>query len=584
MKTMRSLAVMVIGSWISISSVIACSGAAGSPPAAVVADAGAGEASPDAGAPDAPTGVANPDAGDAGGDAADAGSPDASGDASPEASAPPGPPTLVALSVSGSEPGDGGAPITLVPAFSPDVHDYSVRCAAGTNALTVSMTASDGASSLLVQPAPSPSLPSQTLSLSVTENQAVVAAATDGAATVEYWVRCLPHDFPQLQWTAHPQAGSPPPGYYLIGTALPTTSGCYAIVLDEHGVPVWYTRSQPAGGWCVFDVDSVAPGAVSFDSVADTPAEFEVHQLSPLGTTTIAPTGLNVDLHELRRLDNGDYLVISSPLQSGVDMTGLQVTLPDGGVETLSGAQTIMTCNLVELRPDGTVVWTWKATDHFDPRADSSPILFPYGPGAGLVLDPFHCNSVDVDPTSGNLLVSAREMSSIFDIEKSTGRVLWKMGGAQASKDGAAYVAVVDPFALQHDARFQPDWSSSANGGSGHISLFDDEVPGKPSPARAVVYDVVVGAADGTPATATVDWQRAGAGPSTAMGSFRILPDGSRVIGWGLLSGAGFTEVDGAGNDLVDLTFLDGDATYRAVKVPLGAFDIAALRGSAGLP
>jgi hypothetical protein len=200
------------------------------------------------------------------------------------------------------------------------------------------------------------------------------------------------------------------------------------------------------------------------------------------------------------------------------------------------------------------------------------------------VLDPFHCNSVDVDPTSGNLLVSAREMSSIFDIEKATGRVLWKMGGAQASKDGAAYVPVADPFALQHDARFQPDWSSTAQGGRGHISLFDDEVPGKPSPARAVVYDVTVGAADGTPATATVDWQRAGAGPSTAMGSFRILPDGSRVIGWGLLSGAGLTEVDGAGDALLDVTFLDGDATYRAVKVPLGAFDLAALRASAGVP
>jgi hypothetical protein len=69
-----------------------------------------------------------------------------------------------------------------------------------------------------------------------------------------------------------------------------------------------------------------------------------------------------------------------------------------------------------------------------------------------------------------------------------------------------------------------------------------------------------------------------------AMGSFRILPDGSRVIGWGLVPGAGFTEVDVAGNDLADLTFLDGNTTYRAIKVPLGAFDLGALRSTAGLP
>jgi hypothetical protein len=68
------------------------------------------------------------------------------------------------------------------------------------------------------------------------------------------------------------------------------------------------------------------------------------------------------------------------------------------------------------------------------------------------------------------------------------------------------------------------------------------------------------------------------------MGSFRILPDGSRVIGWGLTPGAGFTEVDSSGNDLLDLTFADGNLTYRAVKVPTSAFDLGSLRSTAGLP
>jgi hypothetical protein len=256
-----------------------------------------------------------------------------------------------------------------------------------------------------------------------------------------------------------------------------------------------------------------------------------------------------------------------------------------------------MACNLVEFAPDGTVVWTWNATDHFDVLADSlAPQFLPYGPNASLVVDPIHCNSIDVDPANGNLLVSARQLNSIFYIERSTGKVLWKMGGAHASKDGATYVAVADPFVQQHDARFQPDWSPSCNGGTGHISLFDDqsyEVP----PARAIVYDVAVGAGDAgsttdsgcsdggaTAGTATVAWQFAGTGPSLAMGSFRILPDGSRIIGWGDIPGAGFTEVDIHGDDLADLTFPDGNTTYRALKVPLGAFDLAALRSSAGLP
>jgi hypothetical protein len=70
------------------------------------------------------------------------------------------------------------------------------------------------------------------------------------------------------------------------------------------------------------------------------------------------------------------------------------------------------------------------------------------------------------------------------------------------------------------------------------------------------------------------------------MGSFRILPDGSRVIGWGLGAspGVAFTEVDASGRALLEMTFLDDDATYRAIKVPQGAFDLEALRRTAGLP
>ncbi len=527
---------------------------------------------------------------------------DAAADAAAEADA--GPPALVGLRVS-SPTSDA---LTLEPAFSPAIHDYSVRCAAGSNALTVSMAASRGASSLLVQPFPSPARDIQTLDVNVTEDQAIVAAATNAAATTTYWVRCLPHDFPLLRWTPHEGAGPRTPGYYLLGTGAsvapsgaltPPTSGCFAMVLDRNGVPVWYSRSAWANGYCVFDVDSVVPGAVSFDSIGDAPSQFEVHALDPLATTRVEPreagAAVNVDLHELRVLPNGNYVVLSSPFQPGVDLTGMQVPLPDGSVETLSGPQTILGCNLLEVQPDGEVVWSWKATDHFDAVADSvAPALTSAGPFGITLVDPFHCNAVDVDETSGNLLVSAREMNSVFYIERSTGRVLWKMGGAQASKDGATYVAVADPFALQHDARFLPDWSSSCNGGSGHISLFDDEVAGEARPARAVVYDVAVGlggaAVDercgdaAAPGTATVAWQREGAAPSLAMGSFRILPDGSRVIGWGLAPGLGFTEVDADGVALADLTFDDGTATYRAIKVPLGALDLGVLRRTSGLP
>jgi hypothetical protein len=222
------------------------------------------------------------------------------------------------------------------------------------------------------------------------------------------------------------------------------------------------------------------------------------------------------------------------------------------------------------------------------------------------VVEAFHCNSIDVDPNNGNLLISSRDMDSIFYIDRSTpaGRVLWKMGGKAYSKDGATYVPVASPFYRQHDARFQPGWSSSCNGGSGQISIFDDEspgLPGQPQPpldagARALVVDLVVGAPDGgtsldcgtvgrsTPG-ATVAWEYDGPASSAIRGSFRISGDGSRVVGWG--SGAPnlvFTEVDVEKNDLADFYFTDGDVSYRVIKVPVTAFDLGVLRRTAGLP
>jgi hypothetical protein len=495
---------------------------------------------------------------------------------------------------------DGSAPITLVPTFSPNTHDYYVRCAAGANTLIVEMVASHGSKSVLMQPTTSPTLPAQTLSLSVSENEAIVAAATNGTSTTEYWVRCLPHNFPQLEETNHTEAGAPSPGYYLIGNYAPIPgTGCYAMVLDGNAVPVWYYLAQHG---YLNDVDTLVSGTISFARY--TPAvqqTFEFHQLSPINTTYVAPDATVLDEHELRVLSNGHYLILSNPVKSGVDLTGVSVALPDGGVEKFGPNSSIQDCNLVEFDPvTGAVFWQWVGTDHLDPIKDSTVSLISYnpvtGPDGGLVVDSFHCNAIDV-AENGSLLVSARHMDSIFYVDRSTGAILWKMGGSTYTKDNATYVTVLDPFRRQHDARLLPGWSSTCSGGSGRISLFDDETF-EAAPARAVVYDVNVGSVDGgtagcdggvvdggTPGTATVVWQHKGVANSIGLGSFRILADGSRTIGWG--AGApnpAFTEVDVNGNTLLDVSFADGNGSYRAIKVPTTALDLEAMRLAVGSP
>ncbi len=459
--------------------------------------------------------------------------------------------------------------LPLVPAFSPSTHDYYVRCTAGTNAIVVSMSAAPGATVALTQPVATSPAAEATIPLTVAAGAAIVASVTTGDATEEYWVRCLPPDFPEMEMALHPDAGTPTPGYYLVGTIGESTGApTYAMALDGNGVPVWYLDTTAVGS--AFDVDNLVPGTISFSplkvSSAGTTAKakFDLDDLLTGSTSYVESVGEPLDAHELRVLPDGDYLVLSSPLATGVDLTGLAGFGAD---------ETAIDCIVQEVSPGGAAVWQWDAMDHFDPATDST---YPTATRAGTVtaIDVFHCNSIDVDG-DGNLLVSARNMDSIFLVSKTTGAVLWKMGGATYTKDSAVYVTVEgDPdtsFYRQHDARFLAD---------GTLSMFDDQTD-KPGPARAVIYSY-----DLTSATASVVWQYDSGSTSEDLGSFRLLADGSRVIGWGYpvtasLTSPAFSEVTLAGQSLLDFTF-PGDWSYRAIKVPTTAFDIAVLRATAG--
>ena len=392
----RCLAVFAVVSLASASSAIACSGTTAS------GDGGV-DSSTDRMAKDRAT----PDARDAP-DAKDAGSDVPCVDGGPE-------PVLIELSVRTAGPSGASPPLVLVPAFSPYVHDYYVRCPASQNSLSVSMTPSCGAEGRFSQPEAHKASPAkQTISQGVRENQAIVASAQRGPTAVEYWVRCLPPDFPDLQLDSHPEAGAPTPGYYLVGNFESAgAGGGYAMVLNGDGVPVWYYHEGSGG---VSDVDQIVDGGISFFPVVGGP--LQVVALAPFQVTRVTPTGFPLDWHELRLLSNGHYLIITHPDLAGVNLTGLSLPA-DGGPEPLGPGSNINNCEIVEFAPSagGGVIWTWKASDHFDPaKACKEPEKWSPLSDGGLVIDTFHCNSIDVDPANGNLLVSGRQMDSAFYI------------------------------------------------------------------------------------------------------------------------------------------------------------------------
>jgi hypothetical protein len=467
-------------------------------------------------------------------------------------------------------------PLTLIPDFAASIHDYVLRCQPGVNRITITLTATAGGSIQVAYQSGG----TVTISVNLGESQAAVILATDpsnpSGPQAQYWIRCLPHDFPQLQVST---PGTVPPGWYFTGNITTSTTGPssspYAMILDQDGTPVWY-QTAPGGA---IDVEPLPSNTVAWIPLvgpgigADPNGAYHLFELSTQTASALSAPIPPTDPHELLQMDSGDRMMIATPLKSGVDLSPLG--------PNFSGINTLVDCLLEEVNSAGALVWQWRMSDHVGvDEANITPMLAakPVNVNGQMVADVYHCNSVDIDSSTGDVLVSARNTSALYLINKAStqNQIVWKLGGTISNKDNAQILTISnDPesrFSGQHDARFQP---------SGDVSVYDDHTA-MPGAARGVEYALNIPAG-----TATVAWQYASPDGLNvgATGSFRRYSNGlDNLIGWGFKAGSGFTEVDGSGSVLMNLTFPNGELEYRVVKAPPASLDINMLRETAGLP
>jgi hypothetical protein len=151
--------------------------------------------------------------------------------------------------------------------------------------------------------------------------------------------------------------------------------------------------------------------------------------------------------------------------------------------------------------------------------------------------DYFHINSIDVEP-NGDLLVSARNTHTLYEIDRATGKILWRLGGKRSDfklGPGAR-------FAWQHDARRQPN---------GTITLFDNgATPPVEKFSRVLVLRVDEKARRVTLVRSYVHPRHL---LSPWEGNAQFLPDGHVFVGWG--SNPNYTEFDANGRVLLDASF-----------------------------
>ena len=185
------------------------------------------------------------------------------------------------------------------------------------------------------------------------------------------------------------------------------------------------------------------------------------------------------------------------------------------------------------------VLLDWNSLDHVSLKESYVPA--PSDPT--IAYDFFHINSV-AETDDGHLLISGRNTWTLYKVHRTTGQVLWRLGGKRDD------FAVPKPtwFSWQHHARVH---------GPGEISLFDNaNTSGHGSLAKLLSVDETA---------RRVELKRSYQHPAkfvaTSLGSVQAQPDGNVFVGWGTQPYA--SEFSADGKLIYDVQFGGPFRSYR---------------------
>lgn len=294
-----------------------------------------------------------------------------------------------------------------------------------------------------------------------------------------------------------------PKGY---GSAGPGQAGL--MVLDANGGLRWFLPTakppfdlqfqrlggQPVLTWWEGDVtNGTGQGEVVI-------ADLSLREVGRIGEVD----GLRPDLHEVYLTPQG------TALMSAYHVVGCDLSAVGGPRAGYAYGSVALEVDVAR----GTVLHRWESLDHV-PVADTYQTF--YGGTKQDPFDYFHINSISTTP-DGDLLISARNTSTIYKTDRSTGRVVWRLNGKRSDfKMGTG-----SAFHWQHHAR----WHDGSR-----LSVFDDgSSPPREPQSRGLLLKL-------DQRGMTCSLERAFLHPARLLapnqGSMQVLPDASVVVGWG---------------------------------------------------
>ncbi|MDO5981223.1 aryl-sulfate sulfotransferase [Flavivirga spongiicola] len=153
------------------------------------------------------------------------------------------------------------------------------------------------------------------------------------------------------------------------------------------------------------------------------------------------------------------------------------------------------------LNPNGQKIWEWETTPYISiPTLNNNEFVQPWG------------NSLTIDESDDNYIVSFRNLNQIWKVHSLTGDVIWSIG-----KEGTILLEGNDAFMFQHHAQMVSD---------NKLLLFDNGSLEDRSYSRIVVYTIDF---DNNEASLTTNIKLSNTLFSPFMGAVQLLPNGFLV-------------------------------------------------------
>src|SRR4029077_20035365 len=215
-----------------------------------------------------------------------------------------------------------------------------------------------------------------------------------------------------------------------------------------------------------------------------------------------AGNGYPMDLHEFQLTPAGDALfTVYSLIQ--VHLPGAPAATPTTLIDAIVQQVDIAT---------GLVVWEWHSYGHIPLETSQAT------PSNSAFYDAFHINAVQ-PLKHDRVLISARDTSALYNIDRRSGRIIWTLGG----KGSNFRLGQGAQFYFQHDAHMLKN---------GRISMFDDGAgPPQLNPfSRGLILQLNQRRRK---ATLVRQFARSTTTSAQSEGSLQRLPGGNVFVGFG---------------------------------------------------